>query len=101
MTYTQVRKKSKQYVMPNCKACPICDGRACGNKMPGPGSKGTGEGAYRNYCGWQKMLINLDTIYSSKEKINTEGSLFGKNFALPVSEFPLSLICLSISSRYL
>ena len=31
-----------------CRMCPECNGRACGNKIPGPGAKGIGDTAIRN-----------------------------------------------------
>lgn len=37
---------------PLCKSCPVCNGKACGNTMPGPGAKGSGLGAIRNYEAW-------------------------------------------------
>ena len=32
-----------------CKLCKVCDGRACRNTIPGPGAKGTGDVAIRNF----------------------------------------------------
>lgn len=32
-----------------CRACPVCNGRACGGNIPGPGAKGSGTVAIRNF----------------------------------------------------
>ena len=45
-----------------CKMCRICDGRACGNTIPGPGAKGVGDTAIRNYDKWKEIRVNMDTI---------------------------------------
>lgn len=52
---------------PLCKSCPVCNGKACGNTMPGPGAKGSGLGAIRNYEAWQKLYVNMDTLTENVE----------------------------------
>ena len=49
MTYEEVMKKAKSEIGPYCKVCPQCNGKACKNQMPGPGAKGVGDVAIRNY----------------------------------------------------
>lgn len=49
MDYKDVLEKARGNIGPYCKACAVCNGKACGNSMPGPGSKGPGNGAARNY----------------------------------------------------
>ena len=55
MKVEDVLKKARTQMGPNCKSCPICNGRACGNTMPGPGAKGTGTVAIHNYDAWQNI----------------------------------------------
>ena len=62
MTYNEVLEKARANIGPYCKACPVCNGKACGNAMPGPGSKNPGNGAARNYDAWQRVYVNMDTI---------------------------------------
>ena len=62
MTYQEVLANARTCSGPYCKVCPVCNGRACKNTMPGPGSKGTGTVAARNYDAWQDVLLNMDTI---------------------------------------
>ena len=40
MTYTDVLNNARQKLGDSCKACPICNGEACPNRIPGPGAKG-------------------------------------------------------------
>lgn len=47
MTYTEVLQAAKCQ-MGFCHACPVCNGRACGGTIPGPGAKGSGTVAIRN-----------------------------------------------------
>ena len=49
MTYAEVLKLAHDQIGPFCKACPVCNGRACKNQIPGPGAKGVGDTAIRNY----------------------------------------------------
>ena len=47
MNYNEVLAAARECSGPYCKACPVCNGRACGNSMPGPGSKFPGNVAAR------------------------------------------------------
>ena len=62
MNYQEVLEAARMCSGPYCKACPVCNGRACKNTMPGPGAKGTGTVAMRNYDAWQEVCLNMDTI---------------------------------------
>ena len=42
MEYNEVIKSARGCIGPYCKACPVCNGAACKNTMPGPGAKGIG-----------------------------------------------------------
>ena len=42
MDYQNVIEQARSCIGPYCRACPVCDGRACKNTMPGPGAKGMG-----------------------------------------------------------
>ena len=62
MTYQDVLTAARTCSGPYCKVCPVCNGKACGSTMPGPGAKGTGTVARRNYEGWQQVFLNMDVI---------------------------------------
>ena len=82
-----------------CKACPVCDGRACKNTIPGPGAKGRGDVAIRNYGAWQDIRVNMDTL-NANEPVSTELRLFGNTFALPVFAGPVGAVKLHYGERY-
>ena len=50
-----------------CKMCPECNGRACKNQIPGPGAKGVGDTAIRNYDKWKEIRINMDTLTEKRD----------------------------------
>lgn len=45
MDYNEVLETARTKIGTKCKACPICNGVACRNTMPGPGAKGIGDTA--------------------------------------------------------
>ena len=57
MNVNEMREKSRSVIGPYCKSCPICNGKACSNKIPGPGAKDTGTVAIKNYDAWQKIEV--------------------------------------------
>ena len=99
MDYNEVLAKARTNIGPYCKACPVCNGKACGNSMPGPGSKNPGNGAARNFDAWQKVFVNMDTI-SSHEAPNTKFTLFGREFDLPVFTAPIGALPMHYSDAY-
>lgn len=82
MNYSECIENARQRIGNYCKACPECNGRACRNQIPGPGAKGAGDTAIRNYDKWKEIRLNMDTIVSNRP-VDTSISLFGKEFKYP------------------
>ena len=99
MNFQQVLEASKGMMGPFCKSCPVCNGLACKNQMPGPGAKGTGMGAIRNYEEWQKIFLCMDTI-TKKRELDTKIQLFGRTFDLPIFAGPVGAVNLHYGDRY-
>ena len=99
MTYDEVMAEAKTCIGKYCKVCPVCNGRACKNQMPGPGAKGTGDTAIRNYDKWQEIRVNMDTITSVK-KADTTFELFGKTFKYPFFAGPVGAVNLHYGEKY-
>lgn len=99
MTFEEVVKIARESIGDKCFACPVCNGKACGNKLPGPGAKGIGDTAIRNYEAWRKVYLNMDTICENKP-IDTSVELFGKNFAYPFFAGPVGAVQLHYSDKF-
>ena len=99
MTYSEVLAAARTCCGPYCKACPVCDGLACGNTIPGPGAKGLGTGAIRNYQKWQEICVNLDTICENKPA-DTAFSFFGRTFDAPIFAAPVGAMTLHYGDKY-
>lgn len=91
MNYNEILEKAHTMVGPYCKACSVCNGKACGNAMPGPGSKIPGNVAARNYEKWQEIFVNMDTICPNVP-VDTSFELFGRKFDAPVFIAPLGAL---------
>ena len=98
MTYQEVLQSARGQMGP-CKVCPVCDGRACGNTLPGPGSKGVGDVAIRNYRAWQDVRVNMDTICAGGTP-DTTLKLFGHSFRIPVFAGPVGAVQLHYGKKY-
>ncbi len=83
----------------HCKLCPQCNGRACKNQIPGPGAKGIGDTAIRNYDKWKEIRINMDTL-TEKREVSTAFSLFGKTFAAPFFAGPVGAVNMHYGDKY-
>ncbi len=99
MTYAEVLAAARTCSGPYCKACPVCNGKACGNAMPGPGAKGSGTAAMRNYDAWQKIFLNMDTICDN-DPVDTSYEFFGEKYALPVFAGPVGAVKLHYGDKF-
>lgn len=87
MTYREILENARKTIL-NCKACPECNGLACANTLPGPGSKAPGNGAYDNWAAWKSIRLNFDTFVEDGP-VDTGCSLFGRRFSLPLMSGPI------------
>ena len=99
MTYQEIQAKARDCVGPYCKSCPVCNGLACKNTIPGPGAKGIGTGFIRNYQKWQELCVNMDTICENKP-VDTSFDFFGRKVALPVFAAPRGAMTLHYGDKY-
>ncbi len=99
MNYNDALVEARNCIGKYCKACPVCNGKACGNQMPGPGAKGSGDGAIRNFQKWQEIRVNMDTLVENKS-VDTSFELFGKNFKYPFFAGPVGAVNLHYGEKY-
>ena len=99
MTYEELLEQARPKMGKYCKACPVCNGKACKNQMPGPGAKGVGDTAIRNYEKWQAIRVQMDTLCVNK-KVDTQWKIFGKTFAYPFFAGPVGAVNLHYGEAY-
>ena len=98
MTYKEVLQAAQGQMGP-CRACPVCNGRACGGTIPGPGAKGSGTVAVRNFDAWRNVRLNMDTIHENFEP-DTSLTLFGRSFKYPFFAGPVGAMALHYGDKY-
>lgn len=99
MTYDELLENARKYLGPHCKGCAVCNGVACRNTMPGPGAKGTGDNAIRNYSRWRDIRINIDTL-TDVRSADTSVEIFGRSFKYPIFAGPVGAVKMHYSDRY-
>ena len=99
MNYRELLEQARTCMGPYCKACPECNGKACGSQMPGPGAKGVGDTAVRNYDAWKKIRINMDTLHANMEP-DTSFDFFGYKMKYPVFAGPVGAVNLHYGDKF-
>ena len=99
MTYQEILENAAECIGAYCRACPVCNGRACRNQIPGPGAKGMGDTAIRNFEKWQEIRINMDTICENGEP-DLSLELFGQKFRYPFFAGPVGAVNLHYGEKY-
>ena len=98
MDYKEVMEEAKK-VLGKCKGCPVCNGVACRNTIPGPGAKGVGDTAIRNHNKWQEVRVVMDTL-CEKRPVDTSIELFGRTFKYPIFAGPVGAVAMHYSDKY-
>lgn len=91
MNFSECIEQARTRIGKYCKACPECNGRACRNQIPGPGAKGVGDTAIRNYDKWKEIRLQMDTLVE-KRSVDTSLELFGKHFQYPFFAGPVGAV---------
>jgi isopentenyl diphosphate isomerase/L-lactate dehydrogenase-like FMN-dependent dehydrogenase len=99
MTVNEILEAARSQVGPYCKACPVCNGRACGNSVPGPGSKFPGNVAARNYDKWQEICVNMDTLCPNADP-DISFEYCGRKFVAPIFAAPLGAVHMHYGPKY-
>lgn len=96
MNYSEVLENARKNIGPNCQVCPVCNGLACKNTMPGPGSKAPGNGANDNYNAWKKIKLNVDTFVPNTP-IDPSTNLLGLKLSFPLITAPIGSIAMQFN----
>ena len=99
MTYRELLDNARTSLQPHCMACVECNGKACGSSLPGPGAKGVGDGAIRNYEAWKEIRVNMDTIHPLFEP-DTSFDFFGSKMKYPVFAGPVGAVNMHYGDKY-
>ena len=99
MNYQEVLQQARVCIGNYCKACNVCNGKACKNQIPGPGAKGVGDTAIRNYDKWQEIRVVMDTICENGAP-DTSLQLFGRTFQYPFFAGPVGAVNLHYGDKY-
>lgn len=91
MRYEDILEKAKS-TMQSCNVCPVCNGIACAGRVPGPGGKGSGSTAVRNYSWWRDHVkIHLDVVKEPFDP-DTSTKIFGMELTMPVMAAPIGMV---------
>ena len=99
MNYNELLENARVCIGDYCKACIECNGKVCRNQIPGPGAKGVGDTAIRNYDKWKEIRINMDTLTENK-KVDMSVDFFGKKFKYPFFAGPVGAVNLHYGDKY-
>lgn len=99
MNYKEVIEAARPRLGKYCKGCYVCNGKACGNTMPGPGAKGVGDTAVRNYAKWQEIRVNMDCLVQGGP-VDTSLELFGRTYKYPFFAGPVGAVQMHYGTDY-
>lgn len=99
MNWQEITEAARPRLGKYCKGCSECNGWACKNKLPGPGAKGVGDVAIRNYEKWKEIRVHMDVLVENKP-VDTTCNLFGRTFSYPFFAGPIGALNLHYGESY-
>ena len=88
MTLDEIWSRARTLMAPNCRACPVCNGKACRGEVPGAGAMG--DGSSWTVCTefLERVKVRMDTIHELWTS-DTSAELFGARLSAPVCLAPI------------
>jgi len=95
--WEEIKNNARTLLQPRCMVCPVCNGKACAGKAPGPGGKGEGLTFQRNYSYLKEHVkIHMDVLHSQFSP-DTSTELLNRTISLPVLAAPIGMVAFSLS----
>lgn len=97
MLYSEVLERAREVLSPKCRVCPICDGRACTGRVPGPGGKGSGATARRNYDYLAEHVKLRQRVVRGPYTPDCSTTWLGRTWSMPVFAAPIGMVAMNFS----
>ena len=88
MTLNEIWAAARPRLAPKCRACPVCDGRACRGEIPGCGAMGDGSSWTACTEFLARVKLRMDTLHECW-KPDASAELFGVKLAAPLCLAPI------------
>ena len=99
MTYEEVLEQARKVMMPKCRVCLECDGRACKGEIPGLGGIASGNSFTVAREFFKKTKVLMDVIYEGGQ-IDTSIEILGNKFNQPFFLAPIGGMKLNYTGYY-
>ena len=88
MTLNEIWDRAREIMGPNCRVCPVCNGKACRGEIPGVGAMG--DGSSWTVCTefLERVKIRMDTLHEAWTP-DTSTTLFGEALSMPLCIAPV------------
>jgi len=94
----EIRDNARKLMEPQCRVCPICNGKVCAGQVPGMGGLGSGSSFGNNIDALAKYKFNMRLIHGVTDP-DTSVNILGKQLALPVLAAPIGGISFNMGGK--
>lgn len=94
----EIRDNARILMEPQCRVCPICNGKVCAGQVPGMGGLGSGSSFGNNIDALAKYKFNMRLIHGVTDP-DTSVNILGKQLALPVLAAPIGGISFNMGGK--
>jgi 4-hydroxymandelate oxidase len=98
MNLAELSDKAREKLKGYCRACPVCNGRACAGEVPGMGGVGTGSAFLANLEALSRYRFNMRTIHDVKVP-DTSFELWGEKLSMPILAAPMTGVSYNMGGK--
>lgn len=94
----EIRDKARELMRGYCRVCPVCNGKACVNEVPGMGGIGTASSFHANISSLAAVQFNMRLIHDANEP-ETEVTFLERKLDIPVLAAPIGGVSFNMGER--
>ncbi len=94
----EIRKKAKELMKGYCRVCPVCNGKACIDEVPGMGGIGTASSFHSNISSLADIKLNMRVIHDCNSP-RTSITMLGQKLDIPVLAAPIGGVSFNMGGK--
>ena len=94
----ETRDKARDLMKGYCRVCPVCNGKACVNEVPGMGGVGTARSFQANIEALADISFNMRVIHDNNSP-QTKVSVLGYDLDVPVIAAPIGGVSFNMGGK--
>ncbi len=94
----EIRDKARELMKGYCRVCPVCNGKACIDEVPGMGGVGTASSFHSNIKDLAQIKLNMRVIHDANNP-RTSVRILDRDLSIPVLAAPIGGVSFNMGGK--